>query len=316
MQESSYQLNQKAKQLAKDYLSMEAQLLEVLMEMRQKKLFIELGYSGIYNYCLHELKLSEAQSYYFKKVAEKSEEVPQLSAAIKKGELNISNARRIVPVVTSQNIEDWIGKAQTLTQKELEREVATVNPNSHKKKSVKEKIKVVSPKLLELKVGIDTETEKLLNRLKDILAQKRQETVNLSEVLRWLAQEMVQRHDPLEKAKRASYRKKTNAPKPKTSPVKPVNKSAPVPDKKSQPWTRTGLTHRRAIPAVVKHIKWQSSGGQCEAVSLLGNRCREKRRLELHHRIPVSQGGADTVQNLSLVCRLHHQYFHQQTLWR
>ena len=96
----------------------------------------------------------------------------------------------MVPVVTSENIGDWIGKAQTLTQKDLEREVDIVNPNRHEKKSIKERVKVVSPKLLELKVGIDAETEKSLNRLKDILAQKRQAPVSLSDVLKGLAREL------------------------------------------------------------------------------------------------------------------------------
>ena len=118
--QTSIELDNRAKELAKTYISAEAALLTLLMEMKEQRVFITLGFTGIYSYCVHALRFSEAQSYYFKKVAEKSEEVPELKTAIEKGELSLSEARRIAPVVTHDNLEGWIEKAHTLSQKELE----------------------------------------------------------------------------------------------------------------------------------------------------------------------------------------------------
>lgn len=93
----------KAKALSDNLKKTESELLELLIQMKRKHLFAELGYSGIYNYCEGSLKLSAAQSHYFKKVAEKSEEVPELKEAIDRGQITLSQARRIVPVVSISN---------------------------------------------------------------------------------------------------------------------------------------------------------------------------------------------------------------------
>jgi hypothetical protein len=97
-----------AKSLAKDYLNTESKLLDLLIQMKQKKVFPELNYTGIFDYCESGLKLSRAQSFYFKSVAEKSEEVPEIQKTISQGSLTLSQARRIVPVITPQNQETWI----------------------------------------------------------------------------------------------------------------------------------------------------------------------------------------------------------------
>ena len=168
------ELDTLARSLAKEYLKTESKLLELLIQMKKEKVFVELNYTGIFDYCERALNLSRAQSYYFKSVAEKSEEVPELKQSILEGTLTLSQARRIVPVIHPQNQDVWITKAQTLTQKELEREVTKVNPKAH----IIEKLKPVAPKLSELKVGITTETEAHLKRLQEIYSQKKHRAVN------------------------------------------------------------------------------------------------------------------------------------------
>src|SRR4051794_5403913 len=116
MKSTTRSLDEKARGLAADFLRTEGQLLLVLMEMRRNNVFPALTYSGIYEYCLGRLKLSPAQSYYFKSVAEKSSTVPALGEAVAQGKLTLSQARRIVPVVTAENQVEWIAKAGTLPQ--------------------------------------------------------------------------------------------------------------------------------------------------------------------------------------------------------
>jgi predicted HNH restriction endonuclease len=41
-----------------------------------------------------------------------------------------------------------------------------------------------------------------------------------------------------------------------------------------------------------------------------GKRCSEKRWLEIHHIMPVAEGGVNELENLALVCRAHHQFLH------
>lgn len=154
MKDITHTLDQKAKGLAADYLRTEGQLLSVLMEMQRREVFAELNYTGIFDYCERALNFSRAQAFYFKTVAEKSEEVPEIKAAVVQGELTLSQARRIVPVVTKENHKEWIEKAKSLPQKELEREVMSINPKAH----VQEKIRPVAKELSELKVPVDQKT--------------------------------------------------------------------------------------------------------------------------------------------------------------
>jgi hypothetical protein len=58
----------------------------------------------------------------------------------------------------------------------------------------------------------------------------------------------------------------------------------------------TTLKGRRAIPSGVKRTVWQRDGGQCV-------QCGLPEDLEFDHVIPWSLGGADSVENLQLLCR-------------
>jgi len=276
-----------AKSLAKEYLKTESKLLDLLMQMKREKVFPELNYTGIFDYCERALKLSRAQSYYFKSVSEKSEEVTEIQTAIAQGNLTLSQARRIVPVITPQNQEVWITKAQTLTQKELEREVTEVNPKAH----VFEKLKPVAPKLSELKVGITPETEAHLKRLQEIYSQKKQRFVSLAEVIALIAEKTFERVAPEKKLELVRPSKAISSRK--------LSESKPI------------LPQRVPIPQRIKLQKLNEAQNQCTYQSSDGRRCPQRLWLELHHLKPVSQGGGNKIENLKLLCSSHHRNFHQ-----
>jgi len=231
--------DEKAKGLAADYLRTEGLLLMVLIEMRRRKLFAVLNYSGIFDYCERRLNLSRAQAYYFKTVAEKSEEVPEIKQAVVQGELTLSQARRIVPVVTKENHKEWLAKAKSLPQKELEREVTAVNPKAH----VQEKLRPVAKELSELKVPVDPKTEENLAALKEILSQKLGKAATLTQVVAWAAEVTRTKFDPVKRAERSrksSSRKSDAAPKPGRQPVRASIKHPvePATSSPSRPRTR------------------------------------------------------------------------------
>jgi hypothetical protein len=89
MKQTARQMDDKAKTLAQDYLRTEGELLSHLIEMRKERVFAELNYSGVFDYCERALRLSRAQAYYFKSVAEKSESVPELKEAVVQGEITL-----------------------------------------------------------------------------------------------------------------------------------------------------------------------------------------------------------------------------------
>ena len=273
-------LHEQALGLAKTLLTAESGLLSVLMQMQGVSEFVKLGYTGMFEYCVRGLRLSEAQGSYFVRVAAKSREVPELKAAIDNGELSLSQARRIVSVITVENKAEWIEKAATLKQRDLEKEVAQVNP----KAVIREKIRPVAKALNELRVGLTDEQEGLLKQAQDIWSQQTGKAAGLQETLEAALRVFLEKKSPVEKAKRASLRKAKPAPAPKVG--------------------------RHPIAAPIKHQVHLRDGFQCTETTPQGQRCEQRRWLQLHHVLPVALGGANTVSNLTTLCSGHHRGHH------
>jgi hypothetical protein len=54
-------------------------------------------------------------------VSRKVKKIPALQTAIQNGELSVSKARKITPVIAQGNQEEWVLKAQTLSYRKLEK---------------------------------------------------------------------------------------------------------------------------------------------------------------------------------------------------
>ncbi len=66
---------------------------------------------------------------------------------------------------------------------------------------------------------------------------------------------------------------------------------------------------RRNIPFEVRELVHEIYGHQCLM-------CPRSKRLHLHHVIPVSEGGEDTVDNLIPLCNEHHAEEHPENYWK
>ena len=223
------------------------------------------------------LKLSEAQASYFSRVSRKSLEVPALQAAITQGKLSLSQARRIEPVITRCNSGDWIEKAATLPQRELERIVAEANPRAH----VVERIRPVALDRSEMKVAISTALETKLGRVRDVIATKRRRPVSLEEALEAMTETYLDREDPVRRAARA---------------------------RASSGNAKTIVTRR--VPASETHTVNRRDQGRCAFRLPDGSPCGSARWTELHHLEPWGQGGKHSADNLLTLCAAHHRAWH------
>ena len=64
----------------------------------------------------------------------------------------------------------------------------------------------------------------------------------------------------------------------------------------------------RHIPAAVRRAVSERDGNRCRYVDDRGRRCKERHRLEFHHRHPLGLGGDHSVPNIRLMCRAHNAY--------
>ncbi len=270
-------LHERAQFLAKTHKKTEAELVAVLIQMVREKAFVALGYTGVFTYCQRVLEFSEAQCSYFQRVVGASIQVRTLEVAVTSGELSLSRARRIVPVVTTTNAAQWIEKAKTLPQRELEKAVAAVNPEAAKV----ERLRPVSAKQVELRLTVSHEVAELLRRAQDLESQRTKSPASLEETLRAVLTQHLERKDPLKKAQRA----------------KPMTNDLPQEGK-------------RAIPMPIKHAVVRRDENKCAHVDAKGKRCNASRWLEIHHRLPLSKGGSNAVENLVTLCSAHHEHCH------
>jgi len=160
-------LHEKAQRCADRYRANEAELIGLLQQIDSTQGYQALGYASLHVYVVGALRLSDDQAYQFTRVARKAKEVPELKAALDQGILNVSKARRILSVIEPSPGE-WIAKAATLKQRDLEREVARIVPRS----AVIERMKSVAHDVVEFRSAIDAKTEALLRRVQNLESRR------------------------------------------------------------------------------------------------------------------------------------------------
>jgi len=268
-------LHDQALSYAKSYLKAESDLIAVLQEIESCRGYRELGFKSLFEYGVSSLGLSEAVTYSLITVARKSRQVPMLQEKIRSGDITLSNARRIAPVLTAETQEKWLDAASTLSKRELEKEIARENPNL----AITERVKPVTQERLELRLGISEKLHQELKRAQEIVSSKTKKPASLEETLEALAALFLQKEDPVEKARRARPARKVSDPK------------------------------KREIPAALRHLVRLRDQDQCTHVQD-GKRCEDRKWLDIHHIRPVSEGGPTMLENLTTLCRGHHQLRH------
>jgi|GEM_PF-596775 len=305
-------LHQSAMQLAEKYLQCERELLLVLQDISAKKLFIDWGYSSLYDYCRQALKLSEAQAYNFVAVSRQCLKIPALQKAIQSEQINLSRAKRILPVLDVENAAQWIEKAATMDQRQLEREVAAENPVLIERPSLKPS----SATRFTLHTGVSEEIHTDIENALEILS--RSSKTSLEDAVGLAFKVLLDKIAPLRKTARQRKRKESaslavtsTAAEAKSQGAAAneiaVQESPPVP-------SPSPVSNKRYIPAEMKRRIYRRDGGQCRHLNPDGQRCSQRSFLDIHHIHPLSEGGATTLDNLVTVCSGHHAHLHRNKL--
>ena len=128
-----------------------------------------------------------------------------------------------------------------------------------------------------------------IERVKDLVSQSTSMACNLEAALEAMAALYLERKDPVKKAERVLSRPELSSRRVATAEKK----------------------NRRPIAAAVKHEVNRRDQGQCAHVDDKGNRCSQRRWIDVHHLNPVSKGGKDIAGNLVTLCRPHHRFQHE-----
>src|SRR5438105_15352120 len=83
-------------------------------------------------------------------VARASKEVPELKEKLETGELSLSNAKQLAPILNQSNKTEWLMKATELSKRNLEREIVKIFP----KEATKERATYVAENRIKLELGL------------------------------------------------------------------------------------------------------------------------------------------------------------------
>ena len=245
------------------------QILKKLNELHEGRLYAELGYSSLFEYCTRELKYSSDQACRRIAAAKLLRTLPIMSKSVEAGDLTVTHLSKAQTlfnkVELSQNEKvDILKRMENTSNFEAEKIICEINP----KKTMNEKVRPVEKNVNELKVFIDDE---LLLKLKQIKDQTNHE--NLNETILFLCNDYLKKQEKV----------KTTVDK------EAVGKNS------------------RYIPTAVKQKIKIRSNQRCEFVSKNGVRCSSCFKLEYAHIVPYSRGGLNTANNLMLLCKAHNQ---------
>ena len=310
-------LHEEAKARASNFRDSENRLIEILCKIDEKKGFRLLGYSNMHVYCVKALSLSDAQAYSMVAVARKSKEIPELKELLEDKKMTLANATQLIPVITRENKQDLLQKAQDFSKRELAREIKKSHPDA----VPKSRIKPITDGLSEARLVISTELEENLKRLQDIYCKKTNRSLSLVDALALMATELLDRHDPVRKAQR-NLRKRSETQRNLLPAVKHMvteqggaKESKSRDETKPAPLKNTSPPHGRVpFTAQIRHAVSLRDKGQCCHKYSDGKRCEEKRWIQVHHIKPVSEGGTNAVSNLQTLCYNHHRYTHEVRL--
>lgn len=332
-------IHERAMNASKRHSQAEEDLVKALVDVDRTKLFKRLNCPSLFFYTTQILGKSESVAYALISVARKTTDVPLLKEALQQKRLSVSKASRIVSALKTENAADLIEFARTHTTREIDFEVAKLNPKAAKR----DKAKPVGADRVELTVQISKAAYEKLKRLESLQAQKNKPT-DWGGLIELALDTHLVKHDPVKKAERAVKRKETKkanveiatkdpsaAPQddvltqdnvPSQDVVSPlgelclnrvaneITETITASDERVQPIT----PHRIPLTAEQKHAVFARDQGRCTHKNLNDVRCNSDKWIDVHHIIPILLGGSNEPENLTTLCSFHHDLVHQLSL--
>lgn len=299
---SNDELVNRTVRLATAERSGQVDLLRCLGEIDERKLFLELGYSSLWDFCRRALKFSESVSQQRIIVARAARKHPEILTRLGDGSLSLCAAADLVPRLTAANAMDLFEAASGKSRREVQKLVAVDGKKAPERDLIRKVAgpSEVTPDLDLGTIGVNRESKHRVafTASGDVVAklEKLQALLgdaSLEEVFDKAADLLLAKIDP---AQRQARREARAQAKPK----------AAGPKKR--------VTTPRRPPAELRDRVLVEAGRRCEFVSASGTRCAETKHLSIDHVRPYALGGTSTDQsNLRCLCMAHNLHLGRKT---
>ena len=306
---------------------MDAELLLLLGEIDERKLYAAQAYPSMFAFCLGELGFSEDVACNRIAVARLARRLPRVLDFVRDGRVHLTGLRLLDSLLTNENLEDVLAAATRKSKREIEELVAQLSPRPPVLPSIRKLPEPRSEALAQqetsaLALALDTPPSALEVPLPPPPAarERKPEVEPLSaatyrveftadralkaklEKAEELMRHRVGRGNLVAVIERALDLLITEATKERFGVGrKPRSTAAEVEAEERE-------VVSRHIPDAIKREVYERDGGQCAFVSDDGRRCEERGGLEFEHTEGFARTGRHAVEELKLFCRAHNQY--------
>ena len=310
------------KKHAGNFKEAEDNMIVGLIDAARLKYFRKLGHVNLLEFIRKEARIDSTVSFNLQSVVYAALKFPCLEEALTAKALNPAKAARMVKAMTEENAVELVAFASTHTFEELNRYIA----NGAKPLKTRESCKILSADQVRVSYVISMAEFEILKRLQDVEAQRKQ-PCKMRDVAALANRERLARIDPVAKADRANAKVNRDNEKVNLAHAnfnrasEKINRAHTKTERVvTKPKIRieikkTSSVSRQRLTAAQRHAVHARDRGQCTHVHPDGTRCTQKRHVEIHHVIPVSEGGSNDPTNLSTLCWPHHDLAHQLDLF-
>lgn len=320
---SDQQLAAQVRLLAGREREITAVLITHLAIFDERELYRAQGCSSMFTYCVEVLHLSEHAALCRIEAARAARRFPLILEMLSDGSVNLTTVRLLAPHLTAENHVGVLTAAKHLRKQQVQELVASLRPQppvpstmrklptpTHGPTPVQpegvtqESESCEQPATLTLEAPARTATVAPLapERYRVQFTATAETHAKLRQ-----AQELLRHQIPdgdvgevIDRALTVLLKQLTKQKFAATD--RPREKSY-----EAEPESRR-VSRSRHVPAAVRRAVWKRDGAQCAFVGQDGRRCTERGCLEFHHVVPYSAGGAATVENIQLRCRVHNNY--------
>ncbi|WP_374074868.1 HNH endonuclease [Bdellovibrio bacteriovorus] len=321
---SDHDLLQQTEMLVQKERATTLEVLQGLREIEIRRLFVDLGFSSMYEMCIKHYKYSEGQAQRRLSAARLLKELPEIEGKIQSGSLNITTLAKVQSFVRAEKqahhplsktdklqlLENLQDKSTREAEKELVRQ-------SHQPELLLGKFNLSEKALngnvfrdsepveqfVKFETLLNQENQKLLQEFKELFAHELPDGSALSVLLFLLKKAVKDKKKKLGLDEVAN--KKSDADEPTFD--KPESNSKINQNAAQLPSSIKVTSLRSAIPIHSKGILWKRAQGCCEYTDPKSQRrCNSRFALQTDHVKPVALGGDNSIENLVLLCRAHN----------
>lgn len=303
-------------------------LIALLGEFDERKLYLEEGRASLFAYCTRVLRLSEHATYHRIEAARAARKFPRILELLSSGALTLTTVALLRPILTNENADEVVDAAVFKSKRDVELLVAHLAPRPDVPTLVRRipavaaqplRFDAALPATLLSPVESPTSAVAPADATLDVPARTPRRgppstplapdrfllrvTVSADAHAKLRRAQDLLRHsipsgDPAAVIGRALTMLVDHLERAKTGqarrPRPPKSDTAPP-------------VNTRHIPRAVRRAVWQRDEGRCTFAGPHG-RCCETAWLELHHIVAFARGGPTEVANLTLRCRAHNQF--------